>query len=285
MSRRDFSNQVECLVGEAPTGIQALAGGCIAEVYRLDFSSHDPLVAKVSASGGLEPEAWMLRFLGAESSLPVPSVVHGADDLLLMTYIANDGGTLGAQALSDAADHLARLHEVSAPRFGLSRSTLIGSLDQPNDPSDRWIEFFRDQRLVGFSRRALEQGTLDHSTMERVERLAARLDEWLEEPARPSLIHGDMWTGNVLVNEGRISGFVDPAIYFADAEIELAFSTLFGTFSDIFFSRYAEHRPIRDGFFEARRDIYNLYPLLVHAILFGGSYAAGVDRTLRHFVG
>ena len=100
----------------------------------------------------------------------------------------------------------------------------------------------------------------------------------------PSLIHGDLWTGNVLCHDSRIAGLVDPAIYHADAEIELAFATLFGTFGDAFFARYTEHRPLAPGFFEARRDLYNLYPLLVHTALFGGSYARSVDRTVRRFV-
>ena len=85
------------------------------------------------------------------------------------------------------------------------------------------------------------------------------------------------------MREDRIAGFVDPAIYYADAEIELAFSTLFATFSDAFFSRYGEIRPIKPGFFEERCDIYNLYPLLVHTRLFGGHYAGSVERTLKRF--
>jgi fructosamine-3-kinase len=115
----------------------------------------------------------------------------------------------------------------------------------------------------------------------RVEALAARLDDYLEEPAHPSLLHGDLWTGNVLAHEDRVSGLIDPAIYWGHPEIELAFSTLFGTFNEIFFNRYHELRPIRPGFFEERRDLYNLYPLLVHVRLFGAGYLGGVERILR----
>jgi fructosamine-3-kinase len=119
--------------------------------------------------------------------------------------------------------------------------------------------------------------------MGRLEKFAGRLPDFLPAESRPSLIHGDMWTGNVLCHGGRIAGFVDPAIHYADAEIELAFATMFGTFGDAFFGRYAERRPLRPGFFEERRELYNLYPLLVHARLFGGHYAAQVERTLSRF--
>jgi fructosamine-3-kinase len=90
-----------------------------------------------------------------------------------------------------------------------------------------------------------------------------------------------MWGGNVLVNDGCIAGFIDPAIYYADPEIELAFSTLFSTFGEPFFRRYSEIRPIRPDFFEVRRDLYNLWPLLVHVRLFGGGYVRQVERILK----
>ena len=126
-------------------------------------------------------------------------------------------------------------------------------------------------------------GRLPGAVLSRLHALAGRLDKWLAEPERPSLIHGDMWGGNVLCRDGRISGFVDPAIYYADPEIELAFSTMFGTFGDAFFGPYRELRPMASGFFEERRHLYNLYPLLVHVRLFGGAYAGQVERTLGRF--
>lgn len=126
-------------------------------------------------------------------------------------------------------------------------------------------------------------GRLPVSFLGRLENLCARLDEWLVEPARPSLLHGDVWTTNVLAAGDRITGFVDPAIYYGHPEVELAFTTLFGTFGEPFFSRYQEIRPLPPGFFETRRDIYNLYPLLVHVNLFGGGYVHTVESTLRRF--
>ena len=116
--------------------------------------------------------------------------------------------------------------------------------------------------------------------MRRIERLAERLDDLLIEPAFPSLLHGDLWTGNVLTRSGRVAGFVDPAIYCGSPEIELAFGTLFGTFGEAFFEAYTSAMPLEPGFHELRLSLYNLYPRLVHVRLFGSSYLAGIDATL-----
>lgn len=263
-------------------GASPLGGGCVAEVLRVDLADGRSVVAKVSASGGLECEGWMLRYLCERSALPVPAVLHCDDTLLVLEYVQNADNS-GADL--HAAELLAALHSIETDGFGLERETLIGALPQPNDRADDWIGFFRDRRLLEFGRRALEAGRFGPATMRRLETLGSRLHEWLRPPSRGSLIHGDVWQGNVLTRSGRVAAFVDPAIYYADPEIELAFTTLFTTFGKAFYRRYDELRPIAPGFFEERAALYNLYPLLVHTLLFGGSYASSVDATLRRFVG
>jgi fructosamine-3-kinase len=133
-------------------------------------------------------------------------------------------------------------------------------------------------------REAQRAGKAPEELATRVERFAnERLPGLIGEPERPSLLHGDAWGGNILVREGRVAAFVDPAVYFGHAEVELAFGTLFGTFGDEFFAAYRARRAMQPGFLEVRRDIYNLYPLLVHVRLFGGGYVSQVDATLRRF--
>ena len=281
--RAEVSDTVAKVTGQRPQRFAPLGGGCIGDVYRVELAGGGTVVAKLGDEGsGLELEGFMLRYLAVHSALPVPEVLHAEDRLLVMSWI--DGGDgIGAAAQADAAELLAALHGVAAERFGFERPTLIGGLDQPNPWSERWIPFFRDHRLLYMGRQALDADRLSKRLMGRLETLAGRLENWLEEPEHPSLIHGDVWTGNVLCRQGRVAGFVDPAIYYAHAEIELAFSTLFGTFSEPFFERYGEIRPLRPGFFEERLGLYNLYPLLVHVRLFGGSYATSVERTLKRF--
>lgn len=261
----------------------------IGDVYQIDLADGRKVVAKVadSEAASLRIEGYMLRYLGEHSQLPVPDVLYDADDtLLLMTYIEGQS-QLGDAEQQHAAELLADLHNLTQPQYGLERDTLIGPLPQPNPPSDSWIDFFRDHRLLYMARLAHADGPLPADFLTRIEKLSTRLDNWLFEPEQPSLIHGDIWTTNVLTRQGRITGFIDPAIYYAHAEIELAYTTLFGTFGRTFNSAFFHHyhtlRPIQPGFFEERRHLYNLYPLLVHVRLFGGSYVNRVDEILHTF--
>lgn len=278
-----LADRIEQLLGRRPSRIAPLGGGCIAPVYRCDLAGGERIVAKQPApSGTLECEAWMLRYLEEHTALPVPAVLAAESDLLLLEYI-DSGDPIDARAEAHAAELLAALHAIRGPHFGFLRDTLLGPLDQPNPATPRWRDFFRDQRLLHRARAAHEAGRLPVRLLARIETLAGRLERWIDEPRRPSLIHGDCWSGNVLVKAGRVAGFIDPAIHWAHPEIELAFGTLFGPFGDAFFRRYSELAPLAPDFFEARRDLYNLYPLLVHVQLFGGGYANSVARTLDRF--
>jgi fructosamine-3-kinase len=164
--------------------------------------------------------------------------------------------------------------------FGYERDTLIGPLPQPNPKSDRWVPFFRDHRLLAMARAAEAEGKLPARLLVRLERLAERLSDYLTEPSHPSLLHGDLWTGNVLVRGKRIAGFVDPAIYCGHPEIELAFTTMFGTFGAPFFEAYAVLLPLDREFRAVRCALYKLYPTLVHVRLFGSAYLPPIEQTL-----
>ncbi len=273
---------IERVRGQRPDRLTALGGGCIGDVYKVGMPDGTTIIAKTSRSGGLQLEGRMLAYLGERSPLPVPEVLHSDDALLLMSLLPGSGSLNDAGEI-EAADLVAALHDITADAFGFEYDTVIGGLHQPNPQSVKWLPFFAEHRLIYMGRHAMESGRLPSPLMARLEHFAERIDTWLGEPKAPSLIHGDMWGGNVIANGGHLGGFIDPALYFADAEIELAFTTLFGTFSNTFFDRYQEHRPLQPGFFDERRDIYNLYPLLVHVRLFGGSYVGYVDRTLARF--
>jgi fructosamine-3-kinase len=284
VSERILAEGIEASLGERLKSARPMGGGCIGEVYRVDLDSGTPLVAKVDREGKshLEREAYMLRYLREKSALPVPEVYHGSETLLLMEFVEGSS-SFSEGAERHAAELLAALHGITADSYGHERDTLIGNLNQPNPWTRSWVEFFRDQRLLYLANVAHDARRLPPEDLTRIERLAGKLEDYLEEPERPSLIHGDVWSANVLAKGGRISAFLDPAIYHADAEIELSFISLFNSFGEPFLEHYAEIRPIRPGFFEVRRDLYNLYPLLVHVYFFGGGYLASVRSTLSRF--
>jgi fructosamine-3-kinase len=275
---------VEATLGERLLSMRPMGGGCIGEVYEAELADGSTVVAKVDRTGDshLEREAYMLRYLREKSDLPVPEVFYGSETLLLMQFVEGSN-RFSNEAQRHAAELLAGLHGVTADAYGHERDTLVGSLEQPNPPTESWVEFFRDQRLLYVAGVAHGAGRLPSEDLKRIERLAGRLDEHIEEPERPALIHGDVWSGNVLAKDDRITAFLDPAIYHADPEVELAFISLFNSFGEPFFERYREIRGIRVGFFEERRHLYNLYPLLVHVYFFNGGYLNSVESTLRRF--
>lgn len=277
-------DEVAAALGVAVVDVAPLSGGCIGQVYRVRLANGATAVVKVddSAHPQLDIEGYMLRYLAEHSALPVPQVWHSDPRLLIMSFLPGDS-RFSTAAQAHAADLLAALHAITAPAFGLERDTLIGGLHQPNPWTDSWLTFFRERRLLYMGREGVRSGRLPAAVLARLEKFCGQLERWLAEPERPSLLHGDVWTTNVLAVGERITGFVDPAIYYGHPEIELAFTTLFGTFDRAFFARYQELRPIPPGFFEERRDIYNLYPLLVHVRLFGGSYVQSVVNSLRRF--
>lgn len=280
----DLHHRIEASLNTQVRNIKPLGGGSVAQVFQVSLGDGSLLVAKQDgkSEGQLSVEGYMLRYLRANSDLPVPDVLYCDDELLLLEFI--DGHShFSVAARRHAAELMAELHSISGKAFGFDSDTLIGGLHQPNPWTDSWLDFFREHRLLYMGRQATEAGRLPAQIYGRLARFIGRLNRWLGEPDSPSLIHGDAWTGNILAKDGRITGFVDPAIYFADAEIELAFTTLFGTFDDTFFDRYREIRPIKPGFRRERRAIYNLYPLLVHVRLFGGGYVSSVSQTLDHF--
>ncbi len=272
---------VRALTGRTAIETHPLPGGCIGTVTLCRLADGGSCVVKQAGMGeSLEVEARMLAYLAAHSALPLPQVLAADATAIVMSHVAHDGD-YDARAQAHAGALIGELHRVTAPRFGLDFDTQIGPLAQPNPWSAHWLPFLRQHRLIHMADLARKSGRLPAELHLRMLRLADRLERWIGEPAGASLLHGDLWVGNVLAQRGRITAFIDPAIYYGDAEMDLALATLFGPFGAPFFDAYRAVRPLDDGFFAVRRDVYALYPLLMHVALVGPPYVAQLDGVMR----
>ena len=282
MITQDLKREIEKNINATITMIAPLSAANAAYIYRIVTSKGETFVIKASQRG-LGIEAFMLKYLKGHSKLPVPDIYYSNDHVIVMQFLQADWHLDDATQIN-AAKHIAALHSVTADHYGFECDTSISSLRQPNPHEKNWLTFFRDHRLMYMAHEALREDKIDTKLMKKIEKLAGKLDQYITAPRPPALIHGDIWGGNILATRGRVIGFLDPSIYYADPEIELAFTTLFETFNHAFFNQYQSVHPIDPAFFEVRKDLYNLYPLLVHARLFGPSYARKVQKIVERFI-
>ncbi|WP_245883259.1 fructosamine kinase family protein [Halalkaliarchaeum desulfuricum] len=271
-------NRVRSIVDAEIDIVRELEGGMIGVVERVDLADGRTLVAKTGETP-LSVEGRMLSYL-CDRGLPVPDVHHASDELMLLDYLEGDS-RVSPSVERDAAERLAALHDHTARGFGFPFDTLTGPVEQPNPWTDDWADFYIEHRLRRVLEVGGEAGTIDDCLAARVEEAFDAVAAAIERAVEPGLIHGDVWRTNLLASDGRVVAFLDPACYYADPEIELAYADWTGTFGEAFFDRYDELRGIAPGFFEHRRFVYRLYPLLVHVHLFGGSYQSELGETLQ----
>jgi len=264
---------------------QLLSGGDINTAARVYTTEGIYFVKWNSADreGMFEAEARGLELLRRSETVRIPEVIghgHYQDKAyLILEYL--DAASPRPTYWEAFGQALAEMHSHTQPRFGLSFDNYIGSLPQANTPSPNGIQFLIEHRLRPQVGLALYKGLLSKELFGRFERLYERLPDLLPNE-RPALLHGDLWSGNVVVDEQGMPALVDPAVYYGYREAELAFTTLFGGFEPRFYEAYQEAFPLEAGFQE-RVPIYNLYPLLVHVNLFGAGYVSGVERVLNAF--
>ena len=230
-----------------------------------------------------EAEARGLDLLRQTDALYVPQVIGYGQQLdksyLILDYI--DPGQPGPTYWETFGQSLAVIHSHTQSTFGLSFPNYIGSLHQTNTPTASGIDFFFDHRLLPQAGMALYKGLLSKTAYDALFRLRDRLPDLIPNE-RPALLHGDLWSGNVMTTEQGQPALIDPAVYYGFREADLAHTRLFGGFDQRFYDAYDEVFPLHDGF-EERVAIYNLYPLLVHVNLFGSGYVSGVERVLKQF--
>jgi protein-ribulosamine 3-kinase len=230
-------------------------------------------------------EAEGLRLLKSNTSLTVPEVIafgrEQDQNFLLMEWV--ESGRNANLYWENLGEGLAELHMATQKQFGLQEDNYIASLPQINSTQEDWCGFFISNRLEPLVGKAFYKGMIDAPFLKKFQSIYTKL-QGIFPKEKPALIHGDLWSGNVMTDEKGNPALIDPAVYFGHREMDIAFSKLFGGFSERFYNLYDEVFPLEPGF-EEREAIYNLYPLLVHLLLFGTSYLPPIEKTVKFLVG
>lgn len=275
----------------APGDATPVTGGCISPAWRVRVAGR-PVFVKTTPAGApegmLAAESTSLAALGATSAIRVPAVLAVGGDWLALEWL--EPGRAGDGDWAQLGRRLAALHRVRGGGWGWTEDNFIGSLPQANGWLPCWSAFWLERRLAPQFEAAAPR--LSATARQDFARLADRLPDLLDNAADadgPSLLHGDLWSGNVHMTAPAAAGgadvardacaVIDPSSAYGHREVDLAMAALFGGFPPSFFSAYETAWPLSDGA-DNRRHAYQLYYLLVHVNLFGGSYVAATERLL-----
>ena len=265
--------------------VKPIPGGCINNAQRLSTIKGEFFL---KWNDGVPVDFFRKEFEGlnylrkySPLTIPKPIAVGKQEQIpyLLMEFIVP--GKRAKIFWEDFGEKLGDLHRVTHETFGFYHQNYIGALKQFNEPEETWIDFFIKKRIMPQLKLAQSKKLIATNTISKFEILFQKLPEILTEE-KPGLLHGDLWSGNVMIDAKGYACLLDPAVYYGNREIEIAFTQLFGGFDDTFYKAYFYNFPTAKGF-EKRAEIYNLYPLLVHVNLFGGSYLSAVESVLKRY--
>ncbi len=268
---------------------QACSGGCIhrAEIVELDDGRRYFVKSSRDARNMFRTEAQGLSELAASGCMRVPDVVaqgtlSAGEDCLILEAI--NSGPRPHDFFETLGSCLARLHDTNRRDYcGWTTDNYLGSNLQRNTPNDSWLEFFAEQRLRAQLRMARNQGLGSPELFQLTERVISRLDQWIDDDGEHvSLLHGDLWSGNLLCDTQGQPVIFDPAVYYGHRETDLAMPLLFGGFSDAFVASYDEVLPLPSGW-RQRVELYQLYHLLNHLNLFGSGYLDSCLEIVRKY--
>lgn len=281
------------LYGDGCTVIKqrAVSGGDINQAYVLDLSNGEQIFMKANSRANIDffrTEKEGLQAIRNTETARVPEVLAmGEEDsfsFLLLSYIPE--GRKSRSSSAELGRMLASMHLADAGafvpngKFGFLHDNYIGAGKQINTPEESWVTFFVQRRLLPQYEKA--SGWFGKEEHKKFDSFVNRLDQILTEPEKPSLLHGDLWGGNYMIDQEGKPWLIDPAVYVGHREADLAMTELFGGFDPAFYEAYRETAGIDPGY-KDRRDIYNLYHLLNHLNLFGGSYLHSVQAVIRRY--
>ena len=278
-----IARKAEELLGSSVVATAPAAGGDINTTTRLKLSDGRSVAMKThphAPPGFFEAEARGLRWLGEADGLPVPEVLAVDAECLLLPWI--EEGKPNADAAVGFGQAMARLHRAEAKEYGAEQDGFIGRLPMPNGARDTWPEFYATRRVLPYLKLARDRNAITAGDAATIESVLGRVGDIApDEP--PARLHGDLWNGNVLWGTDGVAHGIDPAAYTGHREVDLAMLALFGMpHLARAMAAYEEAYPLAEGF-EDRVGIHQLFPLLVHACMFGGGYGARAGAVAASF--
>jgi protein-ribulosamine 3-kinase len=283
--RQKFKELFPTITNEIQFGL--VGGGCINETYRINFGNRQ-LFCKVNSATKFpqlfEKEANGLGLIAQQNVIKVPGVIDRFDtngqQVLLLEWI--NERERNESFWKKFGEQLAELHQIANGYFGLDEDNYMGSILQSNQQSGNWIDFFIRQRLQPLTNKCLSQKLLNPKHQIQFECLYKQLPVIFDKEQKPSLLHGDLWSGNFMCDQDHDPVLIDPAVYYGHPSIDLGMTTLFGGFHSIFYEAYHYHSPFPSNYKE-QWEVCNLYPLLIHLLLFGRSYLSQIERILNQY--
>jgi fructosamine-3-kinase len=270
---RTLADRAEQLLGTAVVSTTPVAGGDVCTSTRLRLSDGRSALIKTrphAPEGFFAAEARGLRWLAEPGVAEVAEVLGVTADCIILAWI--EPSRPSPESAAGLGRMLARLHASGAEAFGADLDGFIGSLPLPNKPADTWPEFFAVRRILPYLKLAADRGRISPAGVEAVETVVRRIVDLAGPAEPPARLHGDLWSGNIVWNAERYAVLVDPAAHGGHRETDLAMMNLFGLPQIARVqAAYAEVEPLADGW-EERQPLHQLFPLLVHAALFGGRY-------------
>jgi len=264
---------------------RALGGGCINDAYRLEGANGSHYFVKANRKGfhrAFTSEAAALKEIAQTKTIRVPEVVSTIEGesqaYLILEYIESRPSRSGDWR--SFGQQLAQLHAIEQPFYGWHRDNLIGATAQPNPRSDSWVDFFAEHRIEHQLSLCQTRGYKLPLASELLKQLP---HFFTGHPVSPSLLHGDLWSGNAAFDSDGRPFIFDPGSYYGDREADLAFTEFFGGFPPEFYETYNAELPLDPGY-EHRKILYNLYHCLNHLYLFGASYAHQAEQMTRQLL-
>jgi fructosamine-3-kinase len=277
-----IASRAEELLGVSVVATTPVAGGDVSTATRLRLSDGRSAFVKTrphSPADFFISEARGLRWLAEAGGAPVPEVFAVADDCLIMAWV--DPGRASADAAETLARSLAVTHRAGSDTFGAEYNGYIGTVPLLNEPTDTWADFWIRRRLLPYLKIARDRLAIGSADADAIEQVVARIGEFSGSAEPPARLHGDLWSGNIVWAADGPANLVDPAAHAGHRETDLAMLALFGApHLARILDAYHEVFPLADGWRE-RVPLHQIHPLLVHAILFGGSYGSRAGAAAR----